>query len=254
MIYLKRPEEIARMREAGRIVAEILAELGRRIEPGMHTLDIELIATGILKSRGAVSPFLNYPHHGNGPAFPANVCVSVNEELVHGIPGKRVPMEGDVVAVDCGAVVDGWVGVGERTFPVGPVSPVAQKLLDVTRDALLLGIQAARGNGRIGDLGHVVETHVRAAGFSIIRDYVGHGVGRSMHEDPQVPNYGTPGRGAKLQPGLTFAMEPMVSVGGPRTRELRDGWTVVIADKSLSAQFEHTIAITDGEAQILTQL
>ncbi|MBI5878351.1 MAG: type I methionyl aminopeptidase [Chloroflexi bacterium] len=254
MIYLKRPEEIASMRAAGRIVAEILAELGKRIEPGMRTLDIELVATGILKARGAQSPFMHYPHHGNGPAFPANVCVSVNEELVHGIPGRRVLKEGDVVSVDCGAVVDGWVGDGAWTFPVGKVSPVARKLLDVTRDALLLGIQAARGGGRIGDIGHAVETHVRSNGFAVIRDYVGHGVGRSMHEEPQVPNYGTPGRGARLQPGMTFALEPMVSVGSPKTRELRDGWTVVIADKSLSAQFEHTIAIGDGEAQVLTQL
>lgn len=254
MIYLKRPEDIAHMREAGRIVAEILAELEKRIAPGMHTLDIELLAAGILKSRGAVSPFLNYPHHGNGPAFPANVCVSVNEELVHGIPGKRTLKEGDVVSVDCGAIVDGWVGDGAWTFPVGKVSPVARRLLDVTRDALYLGIQAARAGGRIGDIGNAVETHVRANGFAVIRDYVGHGVGRSMHEEPQVPNYGTPGRGTKLQPGMTFALEPMVSTGSPKTRELRDGWTVVIADKSLSAQFEHTIAIMDSEAQILTQL
>jgi methionyl aminopeptidase len=254
MIDLKRPEEVSKMRVAGRIVAEILAEMGKRIEPGMRTMDLDAIAAAMLKQHGATSPFLNKPHHRGGPPFPASTCVSVNEELVHGIPGKRVLKEGDIVGVDVGAVLDGWVGDSAWTFGVGKISPLAQKLLDVTQEALYRGIAAAQAGKRIGDVGHAVEHYVTANGFSVIREYVGHGVGREMWEEPQVPNFGTPGRGAKLQNGMTFALEPMVSAGTNKTRELRDGWTVVIADKSLSAQFEHTIAICNGEAKILTQL
>ena len=253
MIYLKRPDELAKMRAAGHVVAEILAEMGKRIEPGMRTADLDAIAARLLKQRGATSPFLHYPHHQGGPPFPASTCVSINEELVHGIPGKRMLAEGDVVSVDVGAVLDGWVGDAAWTFGVGQISPLAQKLLDVTREALFAGIAAAQAGKRVGDVGHAVEQVVCANGFSVIRDYVGHGVGREMHEDPQVPNFGTPGRGVKLQEGMTFALEPMVSVGSPRTRELKDHWTVVIADKSLCAQFEHTIAIHNGSAEILTQ-
>lgn len=254
MITLKRPEEIAKMRAAGRIVAEVLAELGKQIAPGVRTLDLDGCAATLLKERGATSPFLHYPRHGGGPAFPAHICVSVNEELVHGIPGKRVLKEGDIVSLDVGAVLDGWVADGAWTFPVGKVSATAQKLLDVTREALFHGIAAAKAGNRIGDIGYAVESHVRKNGLSVIRDYVGHGVGRAMHEEPQVPNFGTPGRGAKLEKGITFALEPMVSTGTPRTRELRDGWTVAIADRSLCAQFEHTVAVDDGTGQILTAL
>lgn len=254
MIVLKRPEELAKMRAAGRIVAEILAEIEKRIEPGMRTMDIDAIAVTLLKKHGATSPFLNKPHPHGGPAFPASTCVSVNEELVHGMPGKRVLKEGDIVGVDVGAVLDGWVGDGAWTFGVGKISPLAQQLLDVTREALYRGIAAAKAGKRLGDVGHAIESYVAAHGFSVIRDYVGHGVGRQMWEDPQVPNFGTPGRGVKLQNGMTFALEPMVSAGTHETRELRDRWTVVIADRSLSAQFEHTIAIRNGEAEILTAL
>lgn len=254
MIYLKRPEDLAHMRASGRIVAEILAAMGKRIAPGMRTADIDEIAVEILNRHGAVSPFLHYPHHEGGPAFPASTCVSVNDELVHGIPGNRTLKEGDVVKVDVGAVLDGWVGDGAWTFGVGHISERAQKLLDVTREALFAGIAAAQAGKRLGDVGSAVEQVVSAAGFSVIRDYVGHGVGREMHEEPSVPNYGTPGRGVKLQEGMTFALEPMVSVGSPLTRELKDKWTVVIADKSLCAQFEHTIAIHNGTAEILTKL
>ncbi len=254
MIYLKRPDELARMRAAGHVVAEILDEIAKRVEPGIHTADIDAIAADVLKRRGAISPFLHYPHHEGGPPFPASTCVSIDEELVHGIPGKRVLKEGEIVSVDVGAVLDGWVGDAAWTYPVGTVSPLAQKLLDVTREALYAGIAAAQSGKRIGDIGYAVEQVVSRNGFSVIRDYVGHGVGREMHEDPQVPNFGTPGRGVKLQEGMTFALEPMVSVGSPKTRELKDHWTVVIADKSLSAQFEHTIAIHNGSAEILTRL
>ncbi len=254
MVVLKRPEEVAKMRAAGRIVAEILAEIGKRIEPGMRTLDIDAIAAEMLKQRGATSPFLNKPHPNGGPAFPASTCVSVNEELVHGIPGKRVLKEGDIVGVDVGAILDGWVGDSAWTFGVGKISPLAQKLLAVTRESLYRGIASAQAGKRIGDIGHAIESYVTANGFSVIREYVGHGVGREMWEEPQVPNFGTPGRGVKLQNGMTFALEPMVSIGTPKTRELRDRWTVAMADKSLSAQFEHTIAIHNGQAEILTQL
>jgi methionyl aminopeptidase len=254
MIYLKGPDDLARMRASGRIVAEILAEMEKRIEPGMRTADIDHIAVEILGQHGAQSPFLHYPHHDGGPAFPASTCVSVNEELVHGIPGKRVLKTGDVVKVDVGAVLDGWVGDGAWTFGVGKISQQAQKLLDVTKDALYAGIAAAQSGKRLGDVGNAVEGVVTKAGFSVIRDYVGHGVGRAMHEEPSVPNYGTAGRGVKLQVGMTFALEPMVSMGSPLTREMSDQWTVVIADRSLSAQFEHTIAVHSGSAEILTTL
>ena len=242
------------MRAAGRVVAEILAEVSRRIQPGMRTIELDAIAVEILKAHGATSPFLNYPNHDGGPAFPASTCVSLNEQLVHGIPGQRVLKSGDIVSVDVGAVLDGWVGDGAWTFGVGPIAPRAQKLLNVTREALQAGIAAAQAGKHMGNIGSAVERHVTANGFAVIRDYVGHGVGRAMHEDPQVPNYGTPGRGTLLKEGMTFALEPMVSVGTSRTRELKDHWTVVIADKSLCAQFEHTIAICNGAAEVLTQL
>ena len=242
------------MRAAGRVVAEILAEVSRRIQPGMRTIELDAIAVEILKAHGATSPFLNYPNHDGGPAFPASTCVSLNEQLVHGIPGQRMLKAGDIVSVDVGAVLDGWVGDGAWTFGVGPIAPRAQKLLNVTREALQAGIAAAQAGKHMGNIGSAVERHVTANGFAVIRDYVGHGVGRAMHEDPQVPNYGTPGRGTLLKEGMTFALEPMVSVGTSRTRELTDHWTVVIADKSLCAQFEHTIAIRNGAAEVLTQL
>ncbi len=254
MVILKRSEEIEKMRASGRIVAEILDHIRQQIAPGMRTEEIDAIAVEILKKHGAMSPFLDKPHHRGGPPFPASTCVSVNEELVHGIPGKRVLKEGDIVGVDVGAVLDGWVGDGAWTFAVGQVSPVARKLLDVTEAALYRGIAAARAGNRLGDIGSAIESYVTSNGFSVIREYVGHGVGREMWEEPQVPNFGTPGRGAVLQNGMTFALEPMVSVGKEKTREMRDGWTVVMADRSLSAQFEHTLAICGGEAQILTRL
>ncbi len=254
MIVLKRPEELAKMRAAGRIVAQVLEVLGQRIEPGMRTIDLDTLAAERLRQHGVSSPFLNYPHHRGGPDFPASICVSVNEELVHGIPGKRVLKEGDIVSVDVGAVLEGWVADSAWTFGVGKISPIAQKLLAVTQEALYRGIAVAKAGSRMGDVGWAVEQYVTQHHFSVIRDYVGHGVGRKMHEEPQVPNFGTPGRGIKLQNGMTFALEPMVSAGSNRTRELKDRWTVVIADKSLSAQFEHTIAIRNGSAEILTQL
>lgn len=242
------------MRAAGHVVAEILAEVERRIAPGMRTAELDAIAVEILKAHGATSPFLNYPHHGAGPVFPASTCVSLNEELVHGIPGQRVLKRGDIVSVDVGAVLDGWVGDAAWTYGVGDVSPAAQKLLDVTREALEAGIAAACAGKHMGDIGSAVERHVTANGFAVIRDYVGHGVGRTMHEEPEVPNFGKPGRGTLLKDGMTFALEPMVSAGTSFTRELKDRWTVVIADKSLCAQFEHTIAICGAAAQVLTRL
>ncbi|MBI3732571.1 MAG: type I methionyl aminopeptidase [Chloroflexi bacterium] len=254
MIMLKQPDEVAKMRAAGRVVAEILDAVGKQIAPGMRTKDVDAIAVEVLQAHGATSPFYHKEHYRGGPPFPASTCVSVNEELVHGIPSARVLKEGDIVGVDAGAVLDGWIGDGAWTFGVGKISPVARRLLDVTRDALYRAIAAAKAGNRLGDLGWAVESHVKANGFSVIREYVGHGVGREMWEEPQVPNFGTPGRGIKLQDGMTMAIEPMVAVGQPRTREAKDRWTVVIADKSLSAQFEHTVVIRNGSAEILTQL
>lgn len=252
MISLKGPAELAKMRAAGHVVAQVLAEINRRIAPGIRTIEIDAIAADILKKSGATSPFLHYPHHEGGPPYPASTCSSVNEELVHGIPGKRALKEGDIVSVDAGALLDGWVGDTAWTFGVGQIAPQAQRLLGVTRDALYAGIAAAQAGKRMGDIGSAVEGYVKSHGFSVIRDYVGHGVGRRMHEEPEVPNFGTVGRGVRLREGMTFALEPMVSAGAPGTRELGDRWTVAMADGSLCAQFEHTIAIHNGTAEILT--
>ncbi len=247
-IRIKTPEEIARMRAAGRLNAMALAAVRELLQPGVTTADLNAAAEEVLRKHGAYSPFKNYGH----PPYPASICVSVNEELVHGIPGKRKLKEGDIVSVDCGTVLDGYVGDSAFTAGVGEIAPLARKLLEVTEQALYVGIAMMRVGNRTGDISAAIQQFVEANGFHVTRQYTGHGVGRSMHEGPQVPNYGTPGTGIPLQTGMTIALEPMVLVGTHRTRVLSDQWTVISADRSLTAHFEHSVAVTEGDPLILT--
>ncbi|PZN09418.1 type I methionyl aminopeptidase [Thermaerobacter composti] len=247
MIELKSPREIELMREAGRIVAAVLRELASALRPGITTADLDRLAERLIREAGAEPAFKGYQ------GFPASICTSINDEVVHGIPSpRRVIREGDVVSIDVGARYHGYHGDSAATFAVGAVSAEARRLLEVTRRSLEAGIAAARPGHRVGDVGHAVQQVVEAAGFSVVRDYAGHGIGRAMHEDPQVPNYGRPGTGLRLRPGLVLAIEPMVNAGGPAVRTDPDGWTVRTVDGSLSAHFEHTVLITEGEPEVLT--
>jgi len=236
------------MRQGGRIVAAVLDVLVKRIEPGMMTEELDRITAQELSRHGAISSFKGYR------GFPANLCVSINDELVHGIPGKRMIKEGDIVSLDVGAVFQGFHGDAALTIGVGRISPEAEALLKTTEGALEAGIAAARNGARLGDISAAIQSYVESRGFSVVREYVGHGIGREMHEDPQIPNFGPPGQGPQLQKGMTLALEPMVNAGGWRTRVAEDNWTVTTADGSLSAHFEHTIAITNAGAEILTRL
>ncbi len=235
------------MREAGRIVAETLQLLRERAKPGVSTADLDLVAYEHVTKRGARPAFLGYR------GYPASVCASINDEIVHGIPRpERVLNEGDIVSLDFGAIYQGYVGDSAITVAVGKVSREAATLLAVTEEALYKGIERARAGNHLTDIGAAIQQHAEAAGFSVVRKYVGHGIGRSMHEKPEVPNFGPPGRGPVLRPGLVLAIEPMVNTGAYDTVELADGWTVVTADGGLSAHFEHTVAITSGDPEILT--
>lgn len=239
------------MRQAGRINAEALAAAKAIIRPGITTADLNAAAEDVLKKYGVYSPFKNYP----GPyPYPASTCVSVNEELVHGIPGKRKLKEGDIVSMDCGTVFEGFVGDSAFTAGVGEISAQAQELLDVTQQALQVGIAQFKVGNHVGDVGAAIEAFVRSRGFYVTHVYTGHGVGRQMHEGPQVPNYGTPGRGIKLRAGMTIALEPMVLIGTPDTRVMKDQWTVCSRDGSLTAHFEHSVAVTENGPIILTEL
>lgn len=249
-IHIKNPAEIALMREAGRVNAMVLAVVKNLIKPGVTTADLNAAAEEILRNNGAYSPFKNYGH----PPYPASITVSVNEELVHGIPGKRRLKEGDIVSVDCGAVVDGFIGDAAFTAGVGEISTKARDLLDVTEKALYVAINKMRAGNRTGDISSAIQKYVEGRGYHVVREYTGHGVGREMHEAPQVPNYGDPGTGILLRPGMTIALEPMVLIGTFRTRILSDQWTVISADKSLTAHFEHSVAVTEGDPLILTVL
>jgi methionyl aminopeptidase len=250
-INIKTPNEIEIMREAGRINAEALAAAVALIEPGITTMALNQAFEAVHKKYGVYSPFKNYP----GPyPYPASICTSVNDELVHGIPGKRKLVEGDIISIDCGTVYEGFVGDMAVTIPVGKVSPEIEQLLNVTKKALEIAISKMVSGNTVGDIGNAVETFVEAEGFYITRTYTGHGVGRQMHEGPQVPNYGKPGRGMRLREGMTIALEPMVLVGTPGTLVKDDEWTVASADGSLTAHFEHTVAITANGPEILTAL
>jgi len=241
MVTLKTAEQIAKMREAGKIVAAMLAATRDAVKPGVTTAELDRIAADVLTRSGATSSFLGY--YG----YPATICTSVNEQIVHGIPGKRKLKEGDIIGIDAGAIVDGWHADAAITVPVGRISAEAQKLIDVTREALARAIAAVKVGNRLGDVGAAVQQYVERQGFSVVRNYVGHGIGRAMHEEPQVPNYGTADLGRVIKEGLCIAIEPMVNVGGVATRVLEDSWTVVTADGGLSAHFEHTLAcLADG--------
>jgi len=242
----KSVEQIAKMRVAGRVVAEMHDRIRAAIAPGVTTAKLDKIGRDVLERRGATSNFLNY--HG----YPAVICASPNDMIVHGIPGSYRLAEGDLISIDCGAIVDGWHGDAAFTAGVGTISDEDQRLLEVTEASLHAGIAQMVAGNRIGDIGHAVQQVAEAAGFSVVREYVGHAIGTSMHEDPQVPNYGPAGRGPKLKVGNVFAVEPMVNVGSPDTELLADGWSVVTADGSRSAHWEHTIAIGDDGPEILT--
>ena len=252
MITLKTPQETAKMRDAGRVVAEILAACRVAVRPGVNTGELDRIAADILKRRGATSNFLHYPGVNPKIPFPATICTSVNEQIVHGIPGKRRLKEGEIVSIDAGAVVEGWHADAAVTVPVGRVSPQAAQLMAVTEEALRRAIASAVVGKRLGDIGAAVQRFVEDHGLSVVRNYVGHGIGRAMHEEPQVPNYGAPERGLQIKEGLCIAIEPMVNVGGPETRMLKDFWTVITADGSLSAHFEHTLWCTAAGPVVLT--
>ncbi len=255
MIVIKSERELALMRAAGRIVATLLQELKASIRPGVTTGELDRVALKVLKQHDATSPFYNYPNHERGKRpFPGQICTSVNEELVHGVPGKRVLKEGDIIKIDCGAIYKGWNADSAWTFPVGHINAEAKRLLEVTEAALYASIAQACAGKHTGDMANALQNYVEANGFNVVREYVSHGVGRHLHEDPQIPNYGDPGTGSKLRPGMTIAVEPMVLVGSYRTKVLADQWTVAAKDGKLTAHFEHTIAITAGEPEILTKL
>ncbi|HEV7886461.1 MAG TPA: type I methionyl aminopeptidase [Acidimicrobiales bacterium] len=238
--------EIAKMRKAGRVVAEMHEKTRAAARPGATTLDLDKVARDVLDRRGARSNFLNY--HG----FPAVICTSPNDMIVHGIPGPYTLKDGDILSIDCGAIIEGWHADAAFTMPIGDVDPEALKLIEVTEESLRAAIAQMVDGNRLSDIGHAVQQVAEAAGYSVVREYVGHAIGLAMHEEPQVPNYGPPGRGPKLRPGMVFAVEPMVNVGSPATRTLEDQWSVVTADGSLSAHVEHTIAITDEGPEVLT--
>jgi len=248
MIVLKSSWELARMREAGRIVAQALAYLVERIRPGMATGELDLLAEVFIDRKGGVPSFKGYR------GFPGSLCVSVNEEVVHGIPGPRILKEGDIVSLDIGVIHKGYQGDAALTVGLGEISDEAQDLITTARGALLAGIAQGRDGLHIGDISWAIQQYAESRGYSVVREYTGHGIGRKMHEDPQVPNFGQPGRGPALKAGMTLALEPMVNVGGYLTRVRDDNWTVVTDDGKLSAHFEHTIAIREGEPEILTAL
>lgn len=250
-VSIKSPAEIKIMREAGRINATVLAAVRERLQPGVTTADLNAAAEETLKSFGCVSPFKGYGR----PPFPESITVCINDEMVHGIPHpKRKLREGDIVSIDCGTVHQGFVGDSAFTAGVGRISPEAENLLTVTEAALYAGIEQMRKGRRTGDVSAAIQNYVESRGLHVTREYTGHGVGRQMHEGPQVPNVGTPGTGLLLRPGMTIALEPMVLVGTHQTRVLPDKWTVASADGSLTAHFEHTIAVTEGDPLILTVL
>ncbi len=248
MIMIKSEDEIARMRKPNRIVAELLDYLAGQIRPGVTTKELDAKAEAFIEKRGGKPAFKGY--HG----FPATICASINDEVVHGIPGKRHLKEGDIIGIDLGVIMDGFYGDAARTFPVGKVDQRAMKLLKVTEEALYKGIEQAVAGNRLYDISHAVQAHAEAAGFSVVRDFVGHGIGRELHEEPQVPNYGPPHQGPKLAKGMAITIEPMINEGTWQVKVRKDGWTVVTADRKRSAHFEHTIAITENGPEILTRL
>ena len=246
MIAIKNEQELSYMRQAGKITAAARALAGEMVRPGVSTKEIDKAVYDYIVSQGAKPSFLGY--HG----FPASTCISVNSTVIHGIPGGYVLKEGDIVSVDVGAYYKGFHGDCAATFPCGTVSAEARRLIDVTKQSFFEGIRFAKRGQRVSDISHAIQTYVESNGFSVVRSFVGHGVGAQLHEEPEVPNFGAPGRGPRLLPGMTLAIEPMVNAGGFDVRVLKDGWTTVTADGKLSAHYENTVLITDGEPEILT--
>lgn len=249
MIYYKSADEIEKMRRPNSIVAEILIEIPKMIKPGVCTADLDKFAESIIIKRGARPAFKGYRN------YPATLCTSINEQVVHGIPSRKVILkEGDIISIDVGAECEGWFGDAARTYPVGKITPEDEKLLSVTRECLESAVKKMAEKNRLSDIGNAVQVIAEANGFSVVRDYVGHGIGRQMHESPQVPNYGNPGRGPQLRPGMVLAVEPMINAGTWETEVLEDGWTVVTADRKNSAHFENTIAVTENGPDVLSKI
>ena len=248
MIELKTKDEVEKMRRAGRIVAEILARLTEEAKPGLTTLELDAMAEKWTKDAGAVPAFKGY--HG----FPNTLCTSVNEQVVHGIPNDRPLQEGDIISVDFGVKIDGFFGDSATTIPVGEVSDELKKLMDATKKSLALGIEQAKANNRLEDIGFAVQSYCESLGYGVVREYVGHGIGRELHEPPQVPNFGRKGKGLRIRPGMVLCLEPMINMGTAEVETLDDGWTVVTKDRKPSAHFEHSIAIFEDRTEILTTL
>ena len=247
MIVCKSPAEIEKMRAASALVADVLGELAAMVTPGISTLALDAAAERLVRDAGAQPAFKGYR------GYPATICASVNEQVIHGIPSKQPLVEGDILSLDMGVKMDGFFGDSAVTVPVGRIPTQAAELLRVTQESLEKGIEQVRVGGRVSDIGHAIQAHVEAHGFSVVREFVGHGIGASLHEDPQIANYGDPGRGPRLAEGMTLAIEPMVNVGKPGVKMLADGWTAVTRDGSLSAHFEHTVAVTKSGPLVLTR-
>jgi methionyl aminopeptidase len=247
VIVCKSPAEIEKMRAAAALVADVLGGLAAMVTPGVTSLDLDVAAERMVRDAGAEPAFKGYR------GYPCTLCASVNEQIIHGIPSKRALVEGDIISLDMGVKLNGFFGDSAVTVPVGRVAPPVEKLLRVTQESLEKGIEQVRLGGRISDIGHAIQTHVEAHGFSVVREFVGHGIGASLHEEPQIANYGEPGRGPRLAEGMTLAIEPMVNVGKPGVKMLADGWTAVTRDGSLSAHFEHTVAVTRNGPLVLTR-
>ena len=249
---LKSTDEIALMDEANRIIRAILVDLREIIRPGLSTLDVDRFAEERIAAAGGIAAFKGYPHPNGGPEFPGTICASVNDEIVHGIPSeRRILRDGDIISVDVGILYKGYYGDAAETYAVGTIDAGALRLLDVTKESLRRGVEQARPGNHVSDIGHAVQSHVEAAGFSIVREFVGHGIGSSLHEEPQIPNFGEPGVGAKLRAGMVLAIEPMVNAGGARVVLGSDAWTARTKDGSLSAHFELSVAVTESGPKVL---
>lgn len=248
MVILKSPQEIERMRAAGRMVAEILLLLSEKSKPGISTLELNEFAEKETSKRKATPAFKGYC------GYPFSLCCSVNHQVVHGMPSSRKLVTGDILSLDFGVVVDGFFGDAAVTLPIGDVGAQALRLINVTRESLEAAILAAQSGNRLSDISHAVQSYVESRGFSVVREFVGHGIGKSLHESPQIPNFGLPGKGVKLKPGMVLAIEPMINEFGPDVKVLDDGWTAITADKGLSAHFEHTVALTEHGPEILTKV
>jgi methionyl aminopeptidase len=246
MLYLKTDEEVGLLRESNMLVSRTLAEMASLIKPGITTLYLDKIAESFIRDHGAVPAFKGYG------GFPNTLCTSVNEEVVHGIPSNYALREGDIISVDCGVILNGWYGDSAFTFPVGEIKPELQKLLEYTRASLEEGVKKAIAGNRVGDISSAVQTKAESGGFTVVRELVGHGLGKKLHEQPEVPNYGKPGTGPKLQKGLVICIEPMINLGRKDTVQLRDGWTIRTIDAKPSAHFEYAVAVDDGKADVLT--